>query len=126
MKFAWVTLVVNNFDETLEFYTNVLGLYVIRTYAIDNGSYRVVFLGDHPENIQLQIIEKNDLKTVNMGKMITLNFEVESLDATIKHLESKNVSIHTGPIQPSSNIKFILVVDPNGLKIQFSEIMAKK
>lgn len=121
MKFKWVTLVVNNFNETLKFYEEIVGLKLTRMFDSTNEGYRIAFLGD--QSTQIEIIESNDLKNINMGKHICLGFTVDSLDDTIEYLQSKQVRIHIGPLQPSPKIKFIYVLDPNGLKVQFAQVL---
>lgn len=36
-------------------------------------------------------------------------------------LKDKGIEIQAGPFQPNPYIKFIYILDPNGLKIQFVE-----
>lgn len=121
MKFSWITLIVNNFDETLEFYKDIVGLKLIRKVDTTSEGYRIVFLGDQIE--QIEIIENTMLKNISMGRNISIGFIVDSLEDTIKHLETNKIRIHSGPLQPSPNIKFIYVLDPNGLKVQFAQIL---
>ena len=58
-----------------------------------------------------------------MGRQIYLGFTVDSLADTIEHLKSNQVKIHSGPFQPSPDVRFIYVLDPNGLKVQFAQIL---
>jgi len=38
-------------------------------------------------------------------------------------LEEKGIEVIGGPFQPNQHIKYIFVLDPNGLRIQFVENM---
>jgi lactoylglutathione lyase len=56
-----------------------------------------------------------------IGSSILLGFEVDSLDETIASLKVKGIAQHGCPFQPVLSIRFILITDPNGLKVQFLE-----
>ena len=61
---------------------------------------------------------------LNSGNRVTLGFKVESLDEMIDFIKNKGIKITTGPVQPNPNIKYFIIQDPNGVKIQFAEQIA--
>jgi len=118
MKFCWSTLRVNDLEESLNFYQEIVGLKVDRRFKAGPGS-EIVFLGDGETKIELMYNEGN--KNVDMGEDISLGFEVESADEMMEFVKEKGISIHSGPFQPNPHVKFFFVQDPNGLIIQFVE-----
>jgi len=36
-------------------------------------------------------------------------------------INKKGIEIKTGPVQPNPHIKYFIVQDPNGIKVQFAE-----
>ncbi len=118
MKFCWSTLRVNDLEESLNFYQEIVGLKVDRRFKAGPGS-EIVFLGDGETKIELMYNEEN--KNVDMGEDISLGFEVESADEMMEFVKEKGISIHSGPFQPNPHVKFFFVQDPNGLIIQFVE-----
>ncbi|MHB8061143.1 MAG: VOC family protein [Ruminiclostridium sp.] len=118
MKFCWCTVNVNFIEESIKFYTEIIGLQVDRRFMSGSG-VEVVFLGDG--ETQLELIYNEAIKEVNIGQYISLGFEVESVNEKIEYLKSIGVAIHSGPFQPNPHIKFFYVLDPNGLKVQFVE-----
>lgn len=120
MKFCWSTLRVNNMDESLKFYQEIVGLEVNKRFEAGPG-VEIVFLGDGETKIEL-IYDKNS-KEVDLGEDISLGFEVDSVDKMMKFVKEKGIDIHSGPIQPNPHTKFFFVMDPNGLRIQFVENM---
>ena len=120
MKFNWCTIQVNDMEESLRFYQDIVGLNIDRRYQAGPDT-EITFLGDGETKIEL--IHNKSNTAVQVGKDISLGFAVKSVDETTEFLKEKNVPLHSGPFQPNPHIKFIYVLDPNGLKIQFSESM---
>jgi len=118
MKFCWSTLTVNNMDESLKFYQDVVGLALNKRYQA-GPVVEIAFLGDGETKIEL--ICNKSIKEVNVDKDISLGFEVSSVDDMIELVTNRGIAIHSGPFQPTPQIKFFFVTDPNGLKIQFVE-----
>jgi lactoylglutathione lyase len=120
VKYCWSTITVNNMEESLKFYEDILGLVLNGRFNTGNGG-EIAFLGDGETKVEL--IYNGSGKKVNMGQDISLGFVVDSADAMITFLNEKGISILGGPFQPNPNIKFFYILDPNGLRIQFVENM---
>jgi len=118
MKFNWVTLHVKNLESSLRFYQEIVGLPLVRRFPAGPGS-EIAFLGNG--ETQVELIGSSNETLAGMSPDISLGFAVESVEAVIALLNEKGVSIHSGPFQPGTNIRFIYVQDPDGLKIQFAE-----
>ncbi|MDP4108576.1 MAG: VOC family protein, partial [Bacillota bacterium] len=56
-------------------------------------------------------------QNIDAGKDISWGFEVDSLDRTISLLKEKGYNI-IGPFSPNPGVKFVYILDPNGMKIQ--------
>jgi lactoylglutathione lyase len=119
MKFLWTTIHVNNMDESLNFYKDVVGL-KLKERFISNPGMEIAFLGDEETKIEL-ICNKNLKSTMDAGKAISLGFKVDSVDDKIEFIKKIGIDIKSGPIQPNPSIKYFFVLDPNGVKIQFVE-----
>lgn len=120
MKFCWTTLMVRNLEESLKFYTEVVGLKVDKSFNAGPG-VEIAFLGDGETKVEL--ICNAALTEVNFGQDISLGFEVNSVDEMIIFVKEKGIDIHSGPFQPNPHTKYFYVIDPNGLKIQFVQNM---
>lgn len=120
MKFCWSTLTVNNMEESLKFYQEIVGLKINRRFNAGPG-VEIVFLGDG--ETQIELMTSSTGKKVDVGQDISWGFEVESLDDMLALVKEKGIDIHSGPDQPNPHIKFFNVLDPNGLSIQFVENM---
>ena len=117
MKFNWVTIHVKDMAESLKFYQEIVGLPVARRMQTGPGG-EIAFLGDG--ETQVELISSSEACSA-MSPDISLGFAVPSVDEMMAVVQSKGIAIHAGPFQPGPNIRFFYVLDPNGLKIQFSE-----
>ena len=118
MRYCWTTLHVRDMEKSIRFYSEVIGLEMVKEMN-PSSDMKIVFLGKGETQIEL-IWERNS-EASEIGKNISLGFETDSLDDTTQFLEDKNISIFAGPFRPNPFIKFLYVLDPNGVKIQFVE-----
>ncbi len=118
MAFLWTTLTVNNMEESLTFYQEIVGLPLNRRFAAGPG-VEIAFLGEGGTKVEL--ICKEGIREVQMGPHLSLGFAVQSLDEKIAFVEGKGIQLHSGPFAPNPHTAFFYILDPNGLKIQFVE-----
>lgn len=118
MNFCWSTIMVNNLEESLIFYQDILGLNVNRRFNAGPGA-EIAFLGDGETKIEL--ICNKAIKKVNLGQDISLGFTVNSVDKTLALVKEKGIDIKGEITQPNPHIKYFYILDPNGLKIQLVE-----
>ncbi|WP_326909759.1 VOC family protein [Sedimentibacter sp. MB31-C6] len=122
MKFLWTTILVNNMDDSLKFYEEIVGLKLVDRFQA-GPQMEISFLGEGETKIEL--IYNENFKDINSGNRVTLGFKVESLDEMLNFIKKKDINIITGPVQPNSKIKYFIIQDPNGVKIQFAEQMTE-
>ncbi|MDR3601144.1 MAG: VOC family protein [Desulfosporosinus sp.] len=120
MNFCWCTIMVNNMDDSLKFYQEIVGLSISRRFTAGAG-VEISFLGEGETKIEL-VCNPNH-KVAGNVEDISLGFEVESVDNMIKVINEKGLEVDSGPFQPNPHIKFFYVKDPNGVSIQFAENM---
>ncbi|MDR0286573.1 MAG: VOC family protein [Clostridiales bacterium] len=121
MKFCWATIAVNNLDESVNFYTEIVGLKIERRFnAGDNTEIAFLSCGNETK---IELICNKNAKTAYTENKVTLGFETESLEKITEHLKNKGIQ-SSEPFQPNPHIKFIYITDPNGVKIQFAENIA--
>ena len=118
MNLSWVTVTVKDLDESIRFYTDVIGL-TLESRRPAGPEMELAFLGDG--ETKLELICNRAVTKFSYGASISLGFEVASLDQTMAALEEKGIALHSGPFQPAPQIRFCFITDPNGLKIQLLE-----
>lgn len=117
MKFCWSTLRVRDLDESLKFYSELMGLKINSRFKAGSDT-EIAFLGDG--NTQIELICNKNGGDIEYNEDISWGFQVDSLNEMMNILKEKGISI-SGPIQPVPNVKFIFIRDPNGFKIQLVE-----
>jgi lactoylglutathione lyase len=109
---------VNDLERTVRFYKDVLGLQEMRRHKSPRGS-ELVFL-KAPESTELiEITYFPGSGPVQVQPDLThLAFEVESLEAFGKHLESLGIKYSDGPTTSSTGTAFAFIDAPEGYEIE--------
>ena len=112
---------VSNLDQTIQFYTTVLGLEVIERKTSPRGS-QLAFLKvpNSDELIELTSFPPSGPVKVQED-LVHLAFQVENMDDTIASLTARGVTITDGPTQTSSGSRFIFIDAPDGYEIELIE-----
>jgi lactoylglutathione lyase len=112
---------VSNLDETIQFYTQVLGLDVLERKTSPRGS-QLAFLKVPNSDALIELTSFPASGPVKVQEdLVHLAFQVESLDDTIAALQAKDVKITDGPTQTSSGSRFIFIDAPDGYEIELIE-----
>ncbi len=112
---------VSDLDETIQFYTSVLGLEVIERKTSPRGSH-LAFLKvpNSDELIELTSFPPSGSVKVQED-LVHLAFQVDNLDETITSLNAMGVKITDGPTKTSSGSRFIFIDAPDGYEIELLE-----
>lgn len=112
---------VSDLDQTIWFYTDVLGLEVLERKTSPRGS-QLAFLKvpNSEELIELTSFPPSGPVTVQED-LVHLAFQVESLDHTIEELGAKQIRITDGPTTTSSGSRFIFIDAPDGYEVELIE-----
>ncbi len=115
MKFCWTTIKVRNLEASLKFYGEIVGLPVTRRLSAGPGT-EIAFLGDG--ETQLELMYHEGAEKVDLGKDISIGFEVESVEEKLAFVKERGFEV-SGLFQPNPHVKFFYIDDPDGLKVQF-------
>jgi lactoylglutathione lyase len=123
-KFLHTRMRVSDMDQTIAFYTGVLGLEVLERKVSPRGSH-LAFLKvpNSEELIELTSFPPSGPVKVQED-LIHLAFQVESLDDTMASLNAQGVKITGGPTQTSSGSRFIFIDAPDGYEVELIERLA--
>ena len=122
MKFLWTTLYVKKLEESIAFYSNLLGLQVVRRFNAGPG-IEIAFMGNGIEDETLvELLADSNNDAVNYCEFISIGFAVDSVDTILDMVKRENIPVHTGPFE-TPVAKFFYVKDPNGLNVQFFQRM---
>lgn len=118
MKFCWSTLQVKNMEKSIAFYTEIIGLEVVRKFSAGPDT-EIAFLGNSETKIEL--ICDGNMDKINVGDDISWGFEVDSLDEALDMVKEKEITIVNGPVQPNPHVKYFFIKDQDGMNIQIVE-----
>lgn len=112
---------VSDMEQTIAFYTGVLGLEVMERKTSPRGSH-LAFLQvpNSDELIELTSFPPSGPVKVQED-LVHLAFQVESLDDTIAALTAQGVKITDGPTETSSGSRFLFIDAPDGYEIELIE-----
>jgi lactoylglutathione lyase len=112
---------VSNLDETIQFYTHVLGLEVIERKTSPRGS-QLAFLKVPHSDALIELTSFPPSGPVKVQEdLVHLAFQVDNLDHTMASLKAKGIKITDGPTQTSSGSRFLFIDAPDGYEIELIE-----
>ena len=112
---------VSDLDQTIQFYTTVLGLEVLERKTSPRGS-QLAFLKVPNSDTLIELTSFPPSGPVKVQEdLVHLAFQVDNLDDTIASLNAKRVKITDGPTQTSSGSRFIFIDAPDGYEVELIE-----
>lgn len=112
---------VSDMDQTINFYTGVLGLEVMERKVSPRGSHLAFLKVPNSEEL-IELCSFPPSGPVKVQEdLVHLAFEVENLDRTIEALHAKGITITDGPTRSSSGSRFIFIDAPDGYEVELTE-----
>ncbi len=109
---------VQDLEKTVTFYTEVLGLQVVRRHQSPRGSMLVFLKAPESEEL-IEICQFDGSGPVVVGSDIThLAFEVDDLAAFAAHAAARGYPLSDGPTTASTGTTFAFVDAPEGYEIE--------
>jgi lactoylglutathione lyase len=110
MKVKYATIIVDDMDESIKFYTEVMGLGVDSQHNPHPGVTITLLKGEGDAMIEL--IKNKEYET----GLYSVGMDVENISTTVKKLKSKGAKITMKPI-PITVGTLAFIEDPNGVRI---------
>ena len=112
---------VNDMEETLRFYTDILGLELVERNLSPRGS-ELAFLKVPGSEELIEICSFPASGRVQVQEdLVHLAFEVENLEETIARLKEQGIPITDGPTITSSGSRFCFIDAPDKYEIELIE-----
>lgn len=110
----YITLYVENVDESQRFYCEYVGLQVV------HGSERFVLLRA-PSGSKLGLHVSRTVPSSG----VNLHFRVSDVDAVFKSLSSQGLSFEGAPVDQPWGLRSATCKDPDGNRVEFVTSLAK-
>ncbi|WP_314342196.1 lactoylglutathione lyase [Simonsiella muelleri] len=123
MRLLHTMLRVGNLDKSLNFYTEVLGMRVLRRKDYPEGKFTLAFVGygEESDTTVLELTHNWDTPTYDLGNAFGhIAVEVDDAYAACDVVRAKGgkVTREAGPMKHGSTV-IAFVEDPDGYKIEF-------
>ncbi|GAB3095463.1 lactoylglutathione lyase [Aestuariicella hydrocarbonica] len=122
MRLLHTMLRVGNLDASLEFYTNIMGMTLLRKNDFPEGKFSLAFLGygNEAENTVLELTHNWETDSYDLGTAYGhIAIEVEDVYAACEKIRAGGGKVvrEAGPMMHGSTI-LAFVEDPDGYKIE--------
>jgi lactoylglutathione lyase len=122
MRFLHTMLRVGDMQRSIDFYTRVMGMQLLRTTDRPEQKYALAFVGyaSNPEQAELELTYNYGVDTYDMGGAYGhVALGVDDIYAICEQIRAKggNITREPGPVQ-GGNTLIAFITDPDGYKIE--------
>ncbi len=126
MRLLHTMLRVGNLQRSLQFYTEVLGMKLLRQEEYPDGKFTLAFVGygDEDNNTVLELTHNWDTDSYDLGNAYGhIAIAVPDAYAACEKIKQQggNVVREAGPMIHDASIVIAFVEDPDGYKIELIE-----
>jgi lactoylglutathione lyase len=123
MRILHTMLRVGDLKKSIDFYTNVLGMRVLRQSDFPDGRFTLAFVGygDESEHSVLELTHNWDTTSYDLGNgygHIAVNVDDAYLACDAAREQGGKVTREAGPMKHGTTV-IAFVEDPDGYKIEF-------
>ena len=129
MRLLHTMLRVGNLEESLKFYTEVLGMKLLRQKDYPDGKFTLAFVGygDESDNTVLELTYNWGVTEYNLGDAYGhIAIGVDDIYGTCKEIKARGgkVSREPGPMKHGSTV-IAFVQDPDGYKVELIQLASQ-
>ncbi|WP_232014493.1 lactoylglutathione lyase [cyanobacterium endosymbiont of Rhopalodia gibberula] len=126
MRILHTMLRVNNLDESLKFYCDILGMKLLRQKDYPDGKFTLAFVGygDESENAVIELTYNWGLDSYEIGNAYGhIALGVDDIYKTCEKIQELggNITRKPGPMKHGSTV-IAFVEDPTGYKIELIQL----
>ncbi|MFZ0830352.1 MAG: VOC family protein [Thermoplasmata archaeon] len=123
MRFLHASITVRNIDESIRFYTEVLGLEFERRHPIPENHAEIAFVKDPESGARIEFTHWEGKDHFEAGEQLDhFAFEVSDLDAFLNRARAHGVKVAKEPFElQGSSGRLAFVLDPNEVWIELIE-----
>ncbi len=123
MRLLHTMLRVGNLDSSIAFYTEVLGMQLLRRHDYPEGKFTLAFLGYGPESDQtvIELTYNWGVESYELGSAFGhIAIGVDDIYATCEAVKARGGKVvrEPGPMKHGSTV-IAFIEDPDGYKIEF-------
>jgi len=125
MRFLHTMLRVSDLQRSIDFYTNVMGMSLLRTSENPEYKYSLAFVGYGPESVTavLELTYNWDVDSYELGTAYGhIALEVDNAAQACERIRQNggNVTREAGPVKGGTTV-IAFIEDPDGYKVELIE-----
>jgi lactoylglutathione lyase len=125
MRFLHTMLRVGNLERSIDFYTKVLGMKLLRTSDNPEYKYKLAFLGygSNPEHAELELTYNYGVEQYDMGTAYGhIAISADDIYKVCDQVRAKggNITREPGPVKGGTTV-IAFITDPDGYKVELIE-----
>lgn len=125
MRFLHTMLRVGDLQRSIDFYTKVLGMKLLRTSDNPEYKYTLAFVGygNNPEHAELELTYNYGVDSYDLGSAYGhIALSTEDIYATCDQVRALggNITREPGPVKGGSTV-IAFITDPDGYKVELIE-----
>jgi lactoylglutathione lyase len=125
MRILHTMLRVGNLERSIDFYTKVLGMKLLRTSDNPEYKYKLAFLGygSNPDHAELELTYNYGVENYDMGTAYGhIALSTEDIYATADQVRAAggNITREPGPVKGGTTV-IAFITDPDGYKVELIE-----
>ena len=125
MRLLHTMLRVGNLQRSIDFYTHVMGMTLLRQSENPSQKYSLAFLGygRNPEHAELELTYNHGVDTYDLGTAYGhIAIGVPDIYATCEKIRAGggNVTREPGPVKGGTTV-IAFITDPDGYKVELIE-----
>ncbi len=122
MRLLHTMLRVGDLQRSIDFYTRVMGMKLLRTTDRPAQKYTLAFLGygSNPDHAELELTHNHGVERYDMGTAYGhLAIEVPDAHAACEHIRANGgqVTREAGPVAGGATV-IAFITDPDGYKVE--------
>ncbi len=123
MRFLHTSITVHDLEESLAFYTGVLGLEFERRRRIPENHAEIAFVRDPESGARIELTHWDGKDAVEAGEQLDhLAFEVADLDRVVADARARGIRIAKEPFRLAGGSgRLAFLMDPNDVWIELIE-----
>lgn len=124
MRILHTMLRVGDLDKSIAFYTDVLGMKVLRRKDYPDGKYTLAFVGygEESESAVIELTYNWGVSSYEIGTAYGhIAIQCDDIRATCAAVAAKGGEVVYGPALHGGTTWIAFVADPDGYKIEFIE-----
>ncbi|MGJ7459917.1 VOC family protein [Halomonas sp. MA07-2] len=123
MRLVHTMIRVEDLDESIDFYTQKIGLELVAREELPGNDATIAFLREPNSGHEIELTYNHDGRSYDLGDGYGhMAFDVVSVDDTYEEWKSRGVEFSLLPKTMQNGMRIAFAVDPTGYKLELREM----